>query len=156
MSHTITIGPGITCARYSRKRMTWSPLIGLRWDCRCNLSLRCPGVMHNAPIKFSRALCSRLVRSVGVCPRGAQVRFNGETSEKPVSSRKTSLAPSSRHFFYMRPDIVFPVGNRLVVSRQTPSLGFLATPIQTVQKVPHATRTISYLKQIPDQMSNAI
>jgi hypothetical protein len=60
------------------------------------------------------------------------VRFNDETSEKPVSSGKTSVAPSSRHFFYMWPVIVFPMHNRFVVARQTAPLGFLTTPTQRI------------------------
>jgi hypothetical protein len=65
----------------------------------CNLILRCAGVTHKTPIKFRRSLWSRLVRTVGVCPRGAHVRLTGETNENPLSSSKIRVAPNARHFF---------------------------------------------------------
>ncbi len=107
-------------------------------------------------MRFTRAWCSMLVRMVGVCPRGAQVRLSGETSENPLSSIKTRVARRACHFFYMRPGIVFPMSNRFVVALQRAPLRFLDTPPQTLQEIPDAARAIAHMKQIPDQMRDAI
>lgn len=80
-----------------------------------------------------------LVQTVGVCLRGAQVRLSGETSEKPLSSRKTRVAPSLRHFFYLWPEIAFPMGDRDLVSRQTPPLWLLTTPTESSQEIPNTS-----------------
>ena len=107
-------------------------------------------------MRFTRSWCSMLVRMVGVCPRGAQVRLSGETSENPLSSRKTRVAPRACHFFYMRPDIAFPMRNRFIIALQRTSLRFLATPPQTLQKIPDTARAIPHTKQIPDQVHDTI
>ena len=97
-----------------------------------------------------------LVRMVGVWPRGAQVRLSGETSENPLSSIKTRVACRVCHFFYLRPDVVFPMGDRFVIALQRAPLRFLATPLQTLQQIPDAARTIAHPEQVPDQMRDAI
>ena len=76
------------------------------------LDLAFPWTHAQGANQFRRSLCSRLVRMVGVCRRGAQLRLRGETNENPLSSRKTRVAPSSRHFFYLWPDIAFPMDDR--------------------------------------------
>ncbi len=146
----------MTLSRYLRKRMTCSPLIALRRDCRCSRIRRWPAVRHSAPIRFNRSLCSMLVRSVGVCPRGAHVRLSGETSEKPVSSRKTRVALSCCHFFYLRPEVTLPMRNGFIIAVQRLALGLLTTPPQSLQQTPHAGRLVPYPKQVPDQMRDAV
>ncbi len=93
--------------------------------------------------QFHRALCSTLVRTMGVCPRGAHVRLSGDTNEKPFSLGKPRVAPSSRHFFYLWPDIAFPMHKRLLVARPTAPLRFLATPTDAAHQIPHAARYLS-------------
>lgn len=93
---------------------------------------------------------------VGVCPRGAQVRFKGETGEKPVSSTKTSVAFSLRHFFYPWPSVALPLRNRFIIACQAAPLGFLATPADALHQVPHTTCTIADPEQVPDQPRNPV
>ncbi len=107
-------------------------------------------------MRFTRSWWSMLVRMVGVCPRGAQVRLSGETSEKPLSSIKTRVAPRVCHFFYMRPDVVFPMRDLFIVALEGAPLRFLATPSQSLQQIPDAAGAIAHAKQLPDQMRDAI
>jgi hypothetical protein len=98
----------------------------------CNLILRLAGLTRTAPIRLRRSLCWKLVRMVGVCPRGAQVRFSGQTNENPLSSAKTRLAPSACHFFLSAARHSVSNGRRLhrrvrtcavaVVGNSTPSV----------------------------------
>ena len=64
-----------------------------------NRILRNVGLSKSAPNKFKRWWWFKLVRACGVCPRGDQLRFSGETKQKPLSSINTSVAFRSRHFF---------------------------------------------------------
>jgi len=93
---------------------------------------------------------------MGVCPRGAQVRLSGETSEKPLSSSKISVACSWRHFFYLWPDVPFPVRDGFVIALQSPALRSLAAPAQALQQVPDGTRMVPYAKQLPAQVRHAV
>jgi len=118
--------------------------------------LRCPGVTRTAPIKFTRSLCSRLVRRVGVCPRGAHVRFRGETKEKPVSSTKTRVAWRSRQFFYPWPRMPLPMDHGLFVACQTAPLGLLGTPAQALHQIPDTARSIAHAKHLPNHLPDPI
>src|SRR5512137_217877 len=99
-------------------------------------------------MRFTRSWWSMLVRMVGVCPRGAQVRLSGETSENPLSSIQTSVARRVCHFFYMRPDVVFPMGDLVIIALQCTSLRFLATPAHSLQQIPDAAGAIAHAKQL--------
>ncbi len=88
--------------------------------------------------------------TVGVCLRGAHVRLSGETSENPLSSEKTRVTPSLRHFFYLWPAIAFPMSDRDLVSCQTPPLWLLTTPTESSQEIPNTARTVPYAKLVPD------
>jgi hypothetical protein len=120
------------------------------------LILRFRGRMQTAPIRLRRSLCSIRVRMTGVSPRGAHVRLSGETSEKPLSSRKTSVAPSCCHFFYMWPDVLFPMCNRLVIAVQRTPLQLWATPPEASHKIPDTVRAIAHPKHFPAHMRDAI
>ena len=57
------------------------------------------GLTRRAPNRFKRSWWFKLVRAVGVCPRGDQLRLSGDTKQKPLSSINTSTAFNVRHFF---------------------------------------------------------
>ena len=56
----------------------------------------------------------------------------------------------------MRPEVAFPVRNRFLIACETAALRLLATPIQSLQEIPDATRPIAHPKQFPDQVGNPI
>src|SRR3990172_9917707 len=97
-----------------------------------------------------------LVRILGVCPRGDQVRLSGQTNDCPFSSINTRVAPRSRHFFYPGPRVPFPVCDRCVIMLEGEPLWLLTTPVYAPQEIPYRAKAIPNTKQIPDQMSNAI
>src|SRR3972149_5736949 len=66
------------------------------------------------------------------------------------------VAPCPRHFFYMWPDIVFPMRDRFIIALQAAPLWFLATPAHPLQHVPNATGMIAHPEQVPDQISDPI
>jgi len=114
------------------------------------------GLTSNAPNRFQCWWWSRLVRAVGVCPRGDQLRFSGETREKPDSSTKTSQACSSRHFFYPGPDSPVPVGDLLVISPDRQPLYLLRAPVHSIHQTPHPTGRIAHLELLPDHMPDPV
>jgi hypothetical protein len=114
------------------------------------------GLTPKAPIRFPRALGSRRVRRVGACPRGAPGRWSGEPSENPLSSRKTRGAPRGCHFFYLRPAVVFPLGNSFRLAMHRAPLRFVATPPQPGPKIPDTAGARAHPKQLPDQPGNAL
>ena len=93
---------------------------------------------------------------VGVSPCGAQVRLSGETRQNPVSSSKMSVARHARHFFYLGPDVLAPLRDRLVVAAKRPALRPLATPTQSAQDVPDPAGVIADGKQLPNQVRDAV
>ena len=132
--------------------MTWSPVRLHSYDLALQRILRPPGVTSKAPIVLTRWLCCRLVRILGVCPRGAQVRLREQTSDCPFSSINTRVARRSRHFFYPGPAIPFPVGDLGLVTLEGAPLWSLTTPLHTPQEIPHRAPTIPNSKQTPDQL----
>lgn len=150
LSHTSKIGPRTCRSRRLKKAIICSPLRLISWRLARNFTLRERGVITNAPITLIRLLCSMLVRRRGVCPRGDQVRFNGETIENPLSSTKTRVALLLRHFFYMRPDVALPMCNYLIVTLHGDALRLLTTPAQPIQDVPNTAGVITDSKHIPD------
>ena len=118
--------------------------------------LRNLGLTKRAPNRFNRWGWFKLVRAVGVCPRGDQLYWSADTREKPLSSRKTSVACHSRHFFYPWPDPTFPVRDRFIVSLDRQSLHFLTTPTHARHQAPNTALLVSYSEQAPEDMPNAI
>jgi hypothetical protein len=97
-----------------------------------------------------------LVRILGVCPRGAQVRLSEQTNDCPFSSIKTRVARRSHHFFYLGPNVPFPVGNLLVIMLKRDALRLLTTPLHALQETPHTTQTVTYTEQPPNHMRDAV
>lgn len=135
--------------------MTCSPVRLQRYDLARNLILRPPGVISNAQMVLTRWLCSILVRILRVCPRGAQVRLIGQTNDCPFSSIHIRVARKSRHFFYPRPHIPLPMGNRLSVMLKGDALWLLATLAHAPQQMPDTTGRVAYTEQLPDHISDA-
>src|SRR5690606_37129705 len=101
------------------------------------------GLTSKAASRFSRWRWSKLVRTVGVCPRGAQVRLSGEIRQKPASSINSRIAFRSRHFFfYLWPDPALPPADLLIVPLDRQPLDFLATPTHFLQQTPHSTGSV--------------
>lgn len=105
---------------------------------------------------LTRQWCEIWVRTTGVSPHGAQVLLSGETSENPLSSSKTSVAPRARHFFYPRPVIALPMRYCFIVSLRCLSLGLLITPSYAPHQAPNSTRVIPNGEQIPYQAPDPI
>jgi len=122
----------------------------------CRRMRRSRGDRTRAPMALIRCRWLRLVRMTGVHPRGAQLRPRGETSEKPLSSRKTSLAWSSFRFFYLRPLIAYPVRYRFVIALYRHATHFLTTPVHSIQDVPRTAGSVPYTKEVPNQMRNPV
>ena len=59
---------------------------------------------------------------------------------------KTSVRPSRLAFFYPRPVLSGPLGNRLLVAFTGATLGLLGTPAQAPQEMPDARGTIGDAK----------
>ena len=87
-----------------------------RKDRTVNRSLRIFGLTSSAPNIFNRLWWFKLVRALGVWPRGDQLRLSGDTKEKPLSSTSAKVAFNARHFFYPWPNTLIPVHNRFVVA----------------------------------------
>jgi hypothetical protein len=66
------------------------------------------------------------------------------------------LARKRRHFFYLRPDVLTPVGYRAIVACKGPALSLLATPAHSVEHMPNTTGVVPDIKQLPDQLSDPI
>src|SRR6185436_10157780 len=118
--------------------------------------LRNLGLTKSAPNRFNRWWWFKLVRTVGVCPRGDQLYLSADTREKPLSSRKTSVARHSRHFFYPWPDPTFPVRDLCIVSLDRQPLHLLTAPTDAGHQAPYSARLITHSEQGPDDMPDAI
>jgi hypothetical protein len=77
-------------------------------------------------------------------------------SKKPLSSRKTKGAPSCAAFFYMRPPIAAPMGNRGLVALTGTVLGLLTTPAHSTQEMPKRVGMVAHLKFFPDDFGNTL
>src|SRR6186713_1539027 len=96
------------------------------------------------------------VFQTGVWPRRDQVRLSGETSEKPLSSSRTRVAPNWRHFFYTRQFLFLPLLDGILISMQRSALRSLVTPTHPLHHMPDSTGLIADAKQLPDHLSNPI
>ncbi len=67
---------------------------------------------------------------IGVSPRGAYVRRTVGLSRYPDSSRKTSVAPLARAFFYTLDFFLFPTFDFIFIAFPRPTFGLLAAPMQ--------------------------
>src|SRR6185436_3398186 len=122
------MGPAIRRRSCLRNKITCSPRKFTRKDLIDNFIFLPYGLTRRAPSKFRRRWWSKLVYVQGVWPRGAQLLRSGETSEKPLSSSKTSQAFSSRRFFYPRQLMYFPILDRVLVSLDRQTLYPLVAP----------------------------
>src|SRR5262245_29258380 len=96
------------------------------------------------------------VRWTGVCPRRDQVRLSGETSEKPLSSSRTRVAPNWRHFFYPRQFLFLPLLDGFLISMQRLALRSLVAPTHPLHHMPDSAGLIANSKELPDHLSNSI
>src|SRR5262245_31180546 len=92
----------------------------------------------------------------GVWPTGAQLAFSGETSEKPVSSRKIKVASHSSHFFYLGPLLFTPLFDGRVGALNGDPLRALVAPAHAVHQVPDTAGVITYPVQIEDHPPNPV
>ncbi len=81
--------------------------------------------------------------------------MSGQTSDLPLSSRKTRVAPRLCHFFYPRPTVAFPIGNLGLIALQRQPLGFLATPVETMKQPPNSTPMIGEVELLSNQPSHS-
>ena len=139
-----------------RNRITCSPRKFTRKDLIDNFIFRPCGLTRRAPSKLSRRWWSKLVYVQGVWPRGAQLLRSGETSEKPLSSSKTSQAFSSRRFFYPRQLMHLPILDRFFISLDRQTLHALVAPSYAGQQPPDPAGYIAYMEQLPDDMSDSV
>lgn len=156
LSQTITIGPAMRRKSCLRNRSTCSPHKFTRKDLIDNLIFLPCGLTKRAPSKFSRRWWSRLVYVQGVCPRGPQLLCSGETSEKPLSSSKTSQAFSSQRFFYTRQLMHLPILDHCFISLDRQTLHALVAPPHAGEQSPDPAGHITYLEQLPDDMTDPI
>jgi hypothetical protein len=77
-------------------------------------------------------------------------------SKKPLSSRKTKCAPSWAAFFYMRPPVPTPLGNRRLVALTRTALGLLTTPAHAAQEMPQGIGVVAHLKFAPNYLGDAL
>src|SRR5215467_7648460 len=92
----------------------------------------------------------------GVWPRRDQVRLSGETSEKPLSSSRTRVAPNWRHFFYPRQFLFLPLLDGFLISMQRLALRSLVTPTYPLHHMPDGTGLVANAKELPDHLSDPI
>ena len=76
-------------------------------------------------------------------------------SRNPLSSTNTRWAPRRAVFFYPRPLVPLPPGDRGLVALDRPPLGLLAAPAQGSQHLPHVRRVIADAEFLVDQLGHA-
>lgn len=91
---------------------------------------------------------------VGVFPLIDQVLWILGMRENPLSSRKAKRAPSRSAFFYMRPNVVFPVANRFFPALLGPFLRLLTAPSQAIHQIPKISCAIAHPKALLDYLTD--
>src|SRR3990170_4687398 len=74
---------------------------------------------------------------------------------KPLSSRKTTLLPARRAFFYMGPAFCPPFPNAVLVSLPGSPLRFLTTPSLSTQNLPDVSGVVANCKGTSDDFGHA-
>jgi hypothetical protein len=81
-----------------------------------------------------------------VWPRRDQVLLSGETSEKPLSSSRTRVAPNGRHFFYPGQFFFLPLLKGFLLSVQWSPLRSLVTSTHPLHHMPDSTGLVANSK----------
>lgn len=95
------------------------------------------------------------VRRIGVCPRGAQVRVTVGFRLKPLSSRKTRVAPCSTFFFQLRERVLDPSLDGLFIPLQSPLFRFLRTEAELMKDFSDVIGVIPHVKVRSDDRPHA-
>jgi hypothetical protein len=91
-----------------------------------------------------------------VWPRGAQVLHGVGSNEKPLSSRKTSVAFSFWAFFYPRPGVLDPALDGGLVALAGATRGFLPAPAEAVQQAANMIAVMAHAETSPDQIGDPL
>src|SRR5713226_6245081 len=90
--------------------------------------------------------------NTGVCPFGAHVRQRCGLWLNPLSSTKTMMRPCFWAFFNLRPALLFPSPDGLLVPLQSSSHRPLATPTQLPQNAPSLRGMVAHPAFLLDQV----
>lgn len=80
-----------------------------------------------------------------------QVFPRGGVIDCPASSSKTTQAPDAAAAVYLRPDLLLPQHNRVLVSLDRPAGGLLPAPAAPLEQQPGALHRVRDAGQAPDQ-----
>lgn len=96
-----------------------------------------------------------LARMMGVCPRTAQVRVTVGFRLKPLSSRKTRVAPCSTFFFQTGERVLDPSLNRRLITFQGTPFWLLRTESELVKQLPDVIGVIPHVEAHSDDLPHA-
>jgi len=89
---------------------------------------------------------------IGVCPRTAQVRVTVGFRLKPLSSRKTRVAPCATFFFQLGERLLNPGLNSLLIAFQGTRFWLLRTESELVEQLPDVIGVIPHPEAHPDDL----
>lgn len=92
---------------------------------------------------------------IGVWPRTDQVRITVGFRLKPLSSRKTRVAPCSTFFFQLGERLLNPSLNRLLIAFQGTPFWLLRTEPELVKELPDVIGVVPHVEENPDDLPHA-